>query len=51
MPVEELEKDGHTRNVRSEERGQQRKVNNDYFRLLRFQVRGREELVWMSLGR
>lgn len=51
LPVEELEKDGHTRDVRSEERGQQRKANNDRFRLRRFQVRGREELVWVSLGR
>lgn len=49
LPVEELEKDGHTRDIRSEERGQQRKVNNDRFRLPRFQVRGREEPVWVSL--
>lgn len=41
LPVEETEKGGHTRDIRSEERGQQRKVNNDHFRLLRFQVRGR----------
>lgn len=50
LPVEETERDGHTRDIRSEEPRQQRKVNNDHFRLPRFQVRGRIQKDKFLLG-
>lgn len=45
LPAEEIQNDSNTKDIKSEDRGQQRKVNKDRFRQLRFQARGREELT------
>lgn len=45
LPAEEIQNDSNAKDIKSEDRGQQRKVNKDRFRRLRFQVRGREELT------